>query len=316
MIRICIIGRKTVSYEGDLHFRDVERLGEVFFSDATDEDGVVAACQRADALLVNKTEITEGVLSRLPRLKYVGIFATGYNNVDLAACKKYGVTCTNVPDYSTNAVAQHTLALLLSAAGSLPSYFASVARGDWLRSPSFSYHAYPTQEVAGKTLGIFGLGNIGSRVAAIAEALQMKVIYYNRTPKKTAWEEVGKEELFSRADFLSLHCALTQETENLVNRKTLSLMKPSAYLINTARGGLVDEHALKAALEGDALAGAYLDVVKKEPMTPACPLLGAKNCFITPHTAWSPVDTRQELIRLAAENLRAFLDGRPINVIA
>lgn len=314
-MEICIIGRKTVTYNNDLEFTEVEKIGNVRYVDAIGDEEVAKACQGADAVLVNKTWIGEEVLSRVPTLKYVGIFATGYNNVDLEALKRHGVTCTNVPNYSTNAVAQHTLGLILNAAGSLTQYFNSVAEGDWTRVDTFSYHKFHTQEVMDKTLGLIGFGNIGKRVAKLATAFGMKVIVYNRSKIQEGLEQVNLNEVFSRSDFLSLHCALTEDTENIVNERTLSLMKKTACLFNTARGGLVDEIALTHALNEGKIAGAWLDVVSKEPMEEDNPLRKAKNCFMTPHTAWSPIETRQALVDIAADNLRAFLAGTPKNVI-
>lgn len=306
----------TVSYGNDISFKDVEALGETIFSDAKTPDEVIKSCRGATAVLVNKTEMSEYVISRLPDLKYIGAFATGYNNIDLAACKKHGVTFCNAPDYSTSAVAQHTIGLLLSAAGALPQYIDSVKRGDWVKSTGFSYYAYPMHEVNGKTLGIFGFGNIGNRVAKIADALGMNVIFCNRSSKPNApYEQVSADELFVRSDYVSLHCPLTKETEKTINERTLALMKSTAVLINTARGGLTDEFALAKALNEGKIAGACLDVLTKEPMDENNPLRNAKHCLITPHAAWLPQETRQALEVLVAENLKSFLDGRPKNVI-
>ena len=316
MINISLLGMGSVSY-GDVDFKDVEALGNTAYADPKTPDEIVRACESADAVLVNKTLLDGPVLSRLPRLRYIGILATGYNNVDLAACRKYGITCTNVPGYSTDAVAQHTVGLMLCAAGSLPQYLSSVQSGDWIRAPRFSYYAYPMHEVAGKTLGIYGYGNIGRRVAKIADALGMRVIFCTRGKKSgEPYEQVDRETLLRQSDFLTLHCPLTEETAGLIGKDALRLMKPSAVLINAARGGLVDEQALADALNSGRLAAACVDVLRTEPMLESCPLRSAKNCYITPHAAWLPQETRQKLEILAAENLEKFLAGTPQNVVS
>ena len=308
---------QTVSFNDDISFQDVEALGEVVYVTHETQEELIAACQGAQAVLVNKAQMSEYVISRLPDLKYIGVFATGYNNVDIAACKKYGVTCCNAPDYSTNAVAQHAIGLLLSQAGSLPQYFASVEKGDWLKSKGFCYYAYPMHEVYGKTLGILGYGNIGKKVAKIADALGMKVVFHNRSKVENApFEQVELSELFTRSDYLTLHCPLTERTEKIINEKTLSLMKNTAVLINTARGGLIDEIALAHALNCGKIAGACLDVLAQEPMREDCPLKNVQNCLITPHAAWLPQETRQTLEVLVAENLKNFLAGKPQNVVS
>ena len=311
-----MIGMQTVSFNDDISFQDIEALGEVVYANPTTADELIEVCKGAVAVLVNKTQMSEYVISRLPDLKYIGIFATGYNNVDLAACKKYGVTCTNAPGYSTNAVAQHAIALLLSAAGALPQYLQSVTAGDWLKATGFCYYAYPMHEVYGKTLGILGYGNIGRRVAKIADALGMHVIFHNRSKiENTPFEQVGLTELFEKSDYLSLHCPLNESNEKIINRETLSRMKPTAMLINTARGGLVDENDLAWALTSGKIAGACLDVLAAEPMRADCPLRGIENCLITPHAAWLPQETRQALEVLVAENLKAFLEDKPQTVV-
>lgn len=248
-------------------------------------------------------------------MKYIGLYSTGFNNVDLSACRARGIVVSNTPDYSTEAVAQHTAALLLAGAGSLLDYTASVARGDWQKCAAFSYYDYPMVEVSGKTLGIFGFGNIGKRAAEIGAALGMRILVHTRTKREMPYEYVEREELFARADFLSLHCPQGPDTLHIVNGETLSLMKPTAILINTARGGLIDENALADALNGGRLAGAYLDVLSEEPVRPENPLLRAKNCHITPHVAWQPRETRLRLHRRVAEHLAAFLKGRPYDTV-
>ena len=313
---ICLIGTNTVSFSGDVDFSSLEKYGALRLYPCLTADETIARCRDADILLSNKTDLSERVIAALPRLKYIGLYSTGYNNVDLSACKKRGIVVCNTPDYSTDAVAQHAVALLLAGAGSLVDYVNSVARGDWEKCPAFSYYDYPMVEVSGKTLGIFGFGHIGGRVAEIATALGMRVLVCTRTPRPgLPYETVTKEALFARSDFLSLHCPQTAETAKLVNEETLSLMKRSAILINTARGGLIDEGALAAALNEGRLAGAYLDVVSEEPVRPDNPLLRAKNCHLTPHVAWQPLETRRRLHKRVEEHLAAFLAGAPYDVV-
>ncbi len=317
MIKICMLGKNTVAFENDIDFSAIERLGEVTYAYPTTPDEVVAACQGATAALVNKTVMDEYVISRLPNLKYIGIFATGYNNVDLNACKRFGVTCCNAPNYSTNAVAQHAIGLLLNLSGNLSSYGQSVKDGDWLRAKGFCYYAYPMHEVNGKTIGIVGYGNIGKRVAKIAQALGMVVLVHNRSKiENCPYRQVDRTTLFQESDFISLHCPLSEDNEKMINAESLALMKDTAILINTARGGLVDEGALATALNEGKIAGAGLDVLAVEPMQASCPLRTAKNCFITPHAAWLPQETRQALTEMVADTLQAFLSGNPKNVVS
>ena len=317
MIKICLLGMQTVSFDGDIDFKDVEALGEVVYANPKTPDELIDVCKDATAVLVNNTVLDEYVIARLPRLKFIGIFATGYNNVDLSACKKYGVTCSNAPNYSTHAVAQHAIGLMLAFAGSLPNYFASVKRGDWLTSKGFCYYGYPMHEVYGKTMGIFGFGNIGKSVAKIADALGMRVIFCNRSKvKNTPYRQVEADELFQTSDYISLHCPLNGDTDRIINKNTLAMMKKTAVLINTARGGLIDEDALSQALNEGVIAGACLDVLSQEPMQAHTPLRTTKNCLITPHAAWLPQETRQALERLVAQNLKAFLEGKPQNVVS
>ena len=301
---------------GDINFSALEKLGEVSYYDVLSPAALARAAGGAQALLVNKARVDETLLEQCPDLKYVGTYATGYNNVDLAACDRRGITVCNVPGYSTNAVAQHVFALLLMFCGAVDKYASSVAKGDWKRAKTFSYMPWSTHEVYGRTFGVYGYGNIGRAVAGIAEAFGMRVIVCTRTrPADCPYEIVGPDEIFTRSHFLSLHCPLTEQTEGLVNERTISLMRRDAVLINTARGGLVDEKALAAALNGGRIAGACLDVIAVEPMKKDCPLFRAKHCIITPHVAWVPRETRQRLVDAVAENLENFIAGNPVNVV-
>ena len=272
------------------------------------------AAQNAEILLCNKAPVTLQVLAAMPRLRYVGVFATGYNNVDPESLRKRGIALCNVPDYSSSAVAQLVFTFLLMTAGRTHLYVNDVSKGDWMASPSFSMIRYQSTELAGKTLGILGYGSIGKKVASLGTAFGMQVLVHTRTVKNDPHVAfVSREELLKRADFLSLNAPLTPETENFINRESLALMKSSAVLINTARGGLVNEEDLASALKSKKLAFACLDVLKKEPMDKDCPLYGIENCLITPHVAWAPLETRRRLLQVVCENLAAFLDGRVQN---
>lgn len=314
-MKIVSVDLCTVS-AGDIDFSPLDELGEVLYYDVLTPGGLALAARDAEALLVNKAQVDEALLEACPKLKYVGTYATGYNNVDLAACTRRGITVCNVPGYSTSAVAQHAFALLLCLCGNIDKYSASVANGDWKRSKSFSYMPWQTRELSGLTFGVYGYGNIGRRAAQIASAFGMNVIVCTRTPPADCpYQLVTREEIFARSDVLSLHCPLTEQTKGLVNAHTLSLMKRSAILINTARGGLVDEAALAAALNSERIAGAGLDVLAEEPMAKGCPLFKARHTVITPHIAWIPKETRTRLVQAVANNLKCFIQGHPINVV-
>lgn len=302
---------------GDLDLSEFEKLGEVkFFGDVSREE-LFELCSDVGALIVNKLEVDEALLDACPSIKYVGTFATGYNVVDINACRKRGVTVCNAPDYSTHSVSQHVFALLLALYGKINEYTQSVKNGDWIKSKSFCYFPYPTYELYGKTFGIFGYGNIGKSVAKIAAAFGANVVVCTRTaPVDCPYKPVTFEEMLKTCDIISLHCPLTEKTAKLINADALKLMKKSAVLINTARGGLVDEKALADALNSGKIAGACLDTVAVEPMLADNPLFGAKNCLITPHVGWVPQETRARLVGIVAGNLRAYMEGRPINVVS
>ncbi len=312
---IAVLDKQTLTCEGDVDFSPIEKLGNVRWLRIGSEDDIIRGARGCTAVLCNKILITRRVLESLPEVKYVGVFATGYNNVDLKAARELGVTVTNVPGYSGAAVAQHVMALILHFYSKADVYDRAVRAGEWEAQDCFSYFPYPMHEVCGKTLGIFGFGDIGKRVAKAAAALDMKVLVHTRTlPENCPYELVGKTELFSRSDVLTLHCPLTEQTEKLINKDTLALMKSGAILINTARGGLVDEDALYDALTGGKIKAAALDVLGQEPPR-ANRLIGLDNCVITPHVAWAPAETRNRLVSLAAKNLTAYMCGMPINTI-
>lgn len=313
--RIVSLDTHTLS-AGDLDFSVIEALGDVKFYDILTEEEILKVTRDAEMLLVNKVNVTRKLIDNCPELKYVGTYSTGYNNVDLAALNERGIVCCNVPGYSTHAVCQHVFALLLMAEGSTDHYRASVDAGDWVKSKSFCYFKWPMFEVFGKTFGVYGYGSIGRAVARVAEAFGMKVLVHSRTqPKDCPYEYVSEDEIFRRSDYLSLHCPLTAATEKMINAASLAKMKKSAVLINTARGGLVDEAALAEALNSGTIRGACLDVLTQEPMEQGNPLLGARNCIITPHIAWGPAETRARLLNIVAENIKAFINGKPQNVV-
>ena len=302
---------------GELDLSAFEKLGEVKYFGEISREELFELAKDCEALLVNKVTVDEELLNKCPLLKYVATFSTGYNNVDLNVCRARGITVCNVPNYSTNSVSQHVFALLLSFYGRINEYTSSVAAGDWIKSETFCYFPYPTYELYGKTFGVFGYGNIGQRVARIAEAFGMEVkICTIDPPENCPYEVLPFEELLKTCDIITLHCPLTDETAKIINEKALKLMKKRAVLINTARGGLVDEQALADALNAGKIAGACVDTVAYEPMLADNPLFTAKNCLITPHIAWTPRETRDRLVSIAAANLKAFLEGKPQNVVS
>ncbi len=316
-MKIVVLDRCTLT-NGDLSFAPIEQVGEVRYFDLLAPHEVPCAIGDADAVIVNKARITADVMDACPNLKFIGVFATGYNNIDVAAADERGIVVCNVPGYSTDSVAQHTIALMLHFASHADDYAASVGAGDWVRSKAFSYFKYPVSELSGKTLGIFGYGTIGRAVAKIALAFGMTVIATSRSHTSGCEGDVtfvDAETLFATSDYLTLHCPLTPETERAVNAHTLGLMKPSAVLINTARGGVTDECAVADALNAGRLRGAGIDVLCEEPMREDHPYLTAKNCIVTPHVAWGSIEARMRLIDLVAQNLNAFQKGKPQNCV-
>ena len=306
---------------GDLSWQGFEELGEVTVYDRTsytDKQEIIERIGDAEAILTNKTPITADVLKACPQLTYIGVLATGYNVVDLAAAKEQGITVTNIPSYSTNAVAQATFALLLEVTNQVGHHNRSVHQGDWQTSKDFSYWQTPLMELAGKTIGLIGYGAIAQAVATIAHAFQLKVIYFNHRPKPAQADlakQVSLAELYQEADIISLHVPQFPETEKMIDRTALAQMKSSAILINTARGGLIDEGAVAEALQTGQIAALAADVVSKEPIAADNPLLQAPNCYLTPHIAWAPVETRRRLMGIAVANLSGFKAGTPQNVV-
>ena len=312
-MRIVIADAATVVGNGiDLEF--LKEFGEVVVYDLTPPELLVERLQGADAVICNKVRISADVMAACPDLKYIGLFATGFNNIDVAYAADHGITVCNVPGYSTEAVAQHSFALLLAITDRCHEYNDTVAQGDWIRSRTFTYFPIPLTELCGKTIGIVGYGAIGKRMGDMARAFGMDVLVCGRRPvRDTDVEQVPFEELLRRSDVVSMHCPLNADSEGMMNAEAFAKMKKGAIFINTARGGLVDEHALRAALDSGHLMGAGVDVLQVEPMAEDCPLLGAPNCIITPHIAWAGVETRRRLMGIVAENIRCFLAGKPIN---
>lgn len=318
-MRIVILDAYTTN-PGDLDWGPVAALGELTVHDRTPDEAIVARAAGAEAVLTNKTQLSAATLEALPGLRYVGVLATGVNVVDLAAAAAAGVTVTNVPGYSTPGVAQAVFSLLLELTNQTGALSASARTGRWQACDDFCYWDGELVELDGLTFGIVGYGAIGRRVADIARALGMRVVAASRS-RPAGTSDAGVEffplaDVFRTADVVSLHCPLTPETKQFVNAARLASMKPSAYLVNTARGGLVDEQALADALSARQLAGAGLDVLTQEPPRAGSPLLTAPNCVITPHVAWATRKARARLIAAAAANLAAFVKGQPQNVVA
>lgn len=291
-------------------FGEVEEYGLLRY------DEVAEKIADADMVVCNKTLLDKNTLRLAKNLKYIGLFATGYNNIDIDYCKAHNIAVCNAGSYSTNAVAQHTFALILEHFNNTANYNKYVQDGLWKRSKTFSPFVYPLSELAGKTLGIVGFGNIGKAVARIANAFEMRVIAFNRSEKQADGVEfVSFETLLEQSDIVSVHCPLNSGSENLFDKNAFAKMKKGALFVNTARGGVMVEQDLFDALQSEHLGGAAIDTLRVEPMEEDCILMGAKNCIMTPHIAWAPVETRVRLMNIVADNIRAFLDGTPQNRI-
>ena len=302
---------------GDLSWEDLQSLGPCTIYDRTAPAEVALRAADADILLTNKTELTAGHIQNLPRLKYIGVLATGTNVVDLTAARARGIPVTNVPTYGTKSVAQMTFALLLELAHHTGHHAQTVREGRWTRSTDWCYWDFPLIELDGLTMGLVGLGRIGRAVSELANAFGMKVIAYDpMTGSAPAFVRlVELDTLFRESDVVSLHCPLTAENANLVDASRLRLMKPAAFLLNTSRGPLVDQQAPAEALNSGRIAGAAMDVLAKEPPPADNPLLTARNCILTPHLAWATRAARDRLMKVAVANVRAFLQGKPQNVV-
>lgn len=317
-MKIVILDGHAVN-PGDLSWDCFARFGEVAVYERTDSKAdAIARMQGADIVMLNKVPISESVLEACPGIKLICALSTGYNVVDIDACKRRNIVVCNVPGYGTNAVAQFTFALLLEICHHVGAHSQSVFRGQWASCPDFCYWFTPQRELSGKTIGIIGFGAIGRAVGTIANAFGMNVLAYSRTihpEHKDIGQYVSLDELLEQSDIISLHCPLFPETEKIINAQTIDKMKDGMILINTARGALVDEEALAAALASGKVAAYGADVVSQEPIRPQNPLLTAPNCILTPHMAWAPMESRQRIQDITVKNIEAFLAGKPINVV-
>lgn len=301
---------------GGLSLDAYKQFGEVTLYHTTKQHQVIERIGDADIILLNKLIIDKEVMDACKNLRYIGLFATGFNTIDVKYAAKKGITVCNAGSYSTNAVAQHTMALILNHFNQIANYHNAVQAGVWDKSELTTLYDFPTDELYGKTIGIIGYGHIGQRVARLAKAFDMRVIVYTRTPKADRTVEfVSFDELISRSDVISLHCPLTEESRLMMNEQVFNKCKKGALLVNTARGGLVDEPALKNAVESGQLSGAALDAITVEPMR-NCVLKGVENIVITPHAAWAPMSTRIKLLGITVDCIKGWINGNPINVVS
>ena len=301
---------------GDLSWEQFNKYGDFVVYERTKPEEIIERAKDADCLIINKSQITAEILEELPNLKYVGLQSTGYNAIDCKAAKEKGIIVSNIPSYSTNEVAQLVFALILEITNKVALHSDAVHSGEWSSCPDFCFWKSPLEELNNKTIGIIGYGSIGKRVAEISKAFGMNILVNTPHP---ADDDIAKfvslEELLKNSDFITCHCPLNDETVNLINEKTISLMKKTAIFINTSRGQVVDDFALANALNNSEIKAAGLDVLSQEPPKRDNPLLSAKNCVITPHIAWAAVETRARLLEILEENLKAFLSGKPQNVV-
>ncbi len=305
--------------QSECPWSELEPFGDVDVYERTPPDRVIERARGAQIVLTNKVELDAGTLERLEDLEFVSVLATGYDVVDIEAAYELGIPVANVPEYATDSVAEHVFALLLELTHQIGAHDRAVDRGEWTESPDFTFWKQPLVELRGKTMGIVGFGRIGARVADIARAFDMPVVADDNSSRPAPeWQEfewASTEEVFERSDVVSLHCPLTDETEGLVDAEQLERMPASAYLINTARGEVVDESALAEALAVGDIAGAGVDVASQEPIHSDNPLLEADNCLITPHNAWTTREARERLKQTTLDNIQAYLDGEPIHVV-
>jgi len=316
-MKIVILDGYTVN-PGDLSWEPLEALGGLEVFERTPPEKTLERCRGAWVIITSKVVIDREIISKLKDLKYIGVIATGYNVIDLEAAKERNIVVTNIPNYCTSSVAQLVFAHMLELARRVGHHDKTVKEGKWEKALDFCYWDYPQMELTGKTLGLFGCGNIGRAVSEIAFKFGMKVIAYDKYPqpeKSPQIEFVDEDTVFSRSDVLSLHCPLMPETKGIINSSNLSKMKKTAFLINTGRGPLVNEKDLADALESGVIAGAGIDVLNTEPPVEGSPLFRAPNCHITPHIAWSSIESRKRLIELTANNIKAFLNNDPQNVV-
>ena len=300
---------------GDLSWDSFSKYADITVFERTPQELAVEHIGNSDAILLNKVKITSDILSKCTNLKYIGVLATGYNVIDVDAVKKAGICATYIPDYSTNAVAQHVFALITYFTNHVAVHNESVINGDWTKNPDFCYWKKPLIELCGKTLGILGYGKIGRQTAKIAEAFGMNVIVCPHKITPEIENFVNFDSLLKKSNFISLHVPLTEETEEIIDSSAISKMRDGAYIINTARGGLINENDMRAALDSGKTGGYAADVLLHEPMNSDCPLLNAPNCVLTPHIAWAPPETRARLLKIAVENFASYLEGNVQNSI-
>ncbi len=303
---------------GDLSWEALEELGEVTIYDRTAPDEIVERAAHAEIVLTNKTPLLRDTLAQLPRLRYIGVLATGYNIVDIEAARERGIIVTNIPAYSSDSVAQLVFAHILNIASDVATHSQCVKSGEWSRCQDFSFQKSPIFELAGKSLGIVGLGNIGSAVARIAHAFGMQVLAKTSKPQEALphyIQAVDWDTLLAESDIITLHCPLTESTRNLINAESIARMKPTAIVINTGRGPLINEQDLADALNSGSIRAAGVDVLSQEPPREDNPLITARNCYITPHIAWATREARQRLLTIAVENIRQYLNGNTVNQV-
>ncbi|MCM1084660.1 MAG: D-2-hydroxyacid dehydrogenase [Clostridium sp.] len=316
-MKIVVLDYETITRDGDVSLKEIASLGELVVFGFTPDEMVAERIGDAEVVLCNKSPITEAVFEACPKLQYVGLFATGYNNVDIEAAKRHGITVCNVPAYSANSVAQHTFALILNHFNKIREYADLVDNGVWIKDKVFNRFYIPTYELTDMTIGIIGYGDIGRRVAELSTAFGMKVLAYTRSPEKIKppVTAASLSDLLKNSDIVTIHCPLTDATKEMINKDTIAMMKKTAYFVNTARGGIMNEQHLADALNNDMIAGAGIDVLTLEPMREDCPLKNAKNCTLTPHVAWAPKQTRENLFAVVADNLFKWTTGQPQNVV-
>ena len=314
-MKILVTDSQSLKSHNDLSLEILSKFGEVTEYPGITREELMREIKDKDIVLTNKIVIDREVMENAPRLRYIGLFATGYNNIDITAAKEKGIVVANAGSYSTNAVAQQVIGYILAHYTKISQYDEFVKQGGWLRSKCFAPLVFATDEVFDKTLGIVGYGSIGQAVEKVAIALGMKVLVYTRTPREGE-KFVDFDTLLSESDVISMHCPLTEQSKDMMNADAFNKCKDGAFFINTARGGVVDEFALFEALQSGKLSGAAVDVLKSEPMSEDCPLINAPNIIITPHTAWAPLKTRERLLGIVCENIQAFLEGNPKNNVA
>lgn len=315
-MKIVILDAQTIT-KGDVSLDSLKDFGEVVTYKLTKFEEIPERIKDADAVICNKTILNEISLSGAEKLKYIGLFATGYNNIDVGYCKEHGITVCNAGSYSTNAVAQHTFALILEHYSNVGKYNDFCHNGGWQTAETFSPFVFPLNEIANKTIGIVGFGAIGQAVAKIAQAFNMKVLAFNRSPKSFADVEfVDLDTLLENSDIVTVHCPLNSESSEMFNKGTFAKMKKGSFFINTARGGVMNEKDLVDALESEQLSGAGIDVLSVEPMSKSSTLPNTKNLLITPHIAWAPIETRERLIDIVYDNINCFIKGNPKNVVS